>query len=107
MSSLKEFGTLIKSLGEYSCPVLSLDEAGPQNKKGNRMKKIKVLSTGYYDMLNNKVALLKEGEELNVVGETGPVKLVDYKVNCWQCLKDGRYVFVEKENAERIEVALS
>jgi protocatechuate 3,4-dioxygenase beta subunit len=67
------------------------------------MKKIKVLSTGYYDSTNNKVALLKEGEELDVVGETGPVKLVDYKVNCWQCLKDGRYVFVEKENAEVIE----
>ena len=67
--------------------------------------KIKVLSTGYYDSTNNKVALLKEGEELDVVGETGPVKLVDYKVNCWQCLKNGRYVFVEKENAEVINFA--
>jgi hypothetical protein len=71
------------------------------------MKKIKVLSTGYYDMLNNRVALLKEGEELDVVGETGPVKLDEYKANCWQCLKGYRFVFVEKENAEVIEVALS
>jgi hypothetical protein len=72
------------------------------------VKRIEVLFGGHYDAPNNKVRLLRAGDVLDVIGETGPTKVDNIKPNCWQCLtEDNRLVYVEQENAQVTVIGVS
>ena len=65
------------------------------------MNTIQIKNSGYYNSLNNKVCMLREGDQVRLIGEADPF---DMK-NGWECLTStGRTVFVEHECGEALNI---
>jgi hypothetical protein len=66
------------------------------------MNAIQIKNSGYYNSLNNKVCMLREGQQIKLIGEADPADLKD----SWKCLTwDGRIVFVEHECGTALNIA--
>ena len=62
---------------------------------------IQIKNSGYYNSINNKVCMLREGQQVKLIGEADPADLKDG----WKCLTtDGRTVFVEHECGRALDI---
>jgi hypothetical protein len=64
--------------------------------------KIKVKATGYYNSVNKRVCLLREGDILDTIS-------YDNKFDGWKCENpdNGSIVWVEKENSKVVSIVLN